>query len=78
VNECLMCRRDQARRLAVKGVFAIGKRAEWLEGLSVLVVDDVITTGSTVREVASLLHRHGVREVSAVALAHTEGTGWWS
>lgn len=64
------------RRAAVKGAFVLGKRAEWLEGLSALVVDDVVTTGATVCEVARLLRINQTKDVSAVALAHSEGAGW--
>lgn len=35
----------------------------------VLIVDDVITTGTTVRQVASVLKRAGVEKVSALAVA---------
>lgn len=36
---------------------------------SVILVDDVITTGSTVAECASVLRQHGVKNITAVALA---------
>lgn len=36
---------------------------------SVILVDDVITTGSTMAECASVLRQHGVRDITAVALA---------
>lgn len=35
----------------------------------VLIVDDVITTGATVRQLASTLRRAGVRNISAIAVA---------
>lgn len=40
-----------------------------LSGLRILLVDDVVTTGSTLAEVARVLHRAGAREVFAVCLA---------
>lgn len=40
-----------------------------LDGRHVLLVDDVITSGSTVRECATVLMRAGAREVSVAALA---------
>lgn len=63
------------RRIAIKGAFTVGKRAEWLDGLRALVIDDVITTGATLREVARLLRTNQVKDVFAVALAHTEWGG---
>jgi predicted amidophosphoribosyltransferase len=60
------------RKYAVNGSFESGKRADWVKDQVVLVVDDVLTTGSTVREVARVLHEHDVRVVHAIALAHTE------
>jgi ComF family protein len=42
-----------------------------LVGCSVLLVDDVVTTGATLVSAAELLRREGAREVSAFALAAT-------
>lgn len=42
-----------------------------LAGRSVLLVDDVVTTGATLASAAALLLREGAREVSAFALAAT-------
>ena len=42
-----------------------------LEGKHVLLVDDVITTGSTTREVAKILKRSGAASISAIAVAKT-------
>lgn len=39
----------------------------------VLIVDDVITTGTTVRQLASVMKRAGVKKVSAMALARAAG-----
>lgn len=60
------------RGVALEGAFHTIKE-QWLQGRSVLIVDDVITTGSTVLEVGRMLLDAGADEVAAVALAHTEG-----
>ena len=59
-----------ARQRNVRGAFAArpGKRA-LLEGERVLLVDDVITTGETVRACARALRRAGAREVWVAAAA---------
>lgn len=60
------------RRDAVRGAFS-------LESLDVsrfsrlLLVDDVVTSGATFRELGRLLREAGASAVYAVALAHTEG-----
>ena len=40
-------------------------------GLSLLLVDDVVTTGSSIRACASALLAHGARDVTACSLART-------
>lgn len=56
----------RARRLNLRGAFAMRRE---LNGERVLLVDDVITTGTTMNECAKTLHRAGAGEVTAVALA---------
>lgn len=60
-----------ARRRNVAGSFAVGAR---LDGMTVLVVDDVITTGATVAHLARALRAAGAQCVIAAAVAATPPT----
>lgn len=58
---------DASRRADnVRGAFGFEPRAEYRH---VAVVDDIVTTGSTVDEITRVLHRHGVEFVEIWALA---------
>ena len=52
-------------------------RPEMVRGLNVLLVDDIMTTGTTLRFAALALKQHGPLAVYAVVLAHTESTWYW-
>jgi ComF family protein len=57
------------RGRALRGTFhVIGK--EELSGLSVLLIDDVYTTGATVNECSKVLLRGGAKRVDVLTLAH--------
>lgn len=56
----------------VRGAFAVSKaRREALKGASVLLVDDVMTTGATLNACARALHDAGVADVYVLTLART-------
>ena len=57
-----------ARRANLAQAFAIRGNVPFRH---VLIVDDVITTGETCRQIAGLLKRHGVADVSVLAVART-------
>jgi ComF family protein len=59
-----LSRAERQRNLV--GAFRVRGR---IESRHVLLVDDVVTTAATCRQIAVLLRRHGVREVSVLALA---------
>jgi ComF family protein len=56
------------RRENVKRAFA-APRPEDLKGKNVLLIDDVYTTGATVRECAKVLLKAGAREVNVLTVA---------
>ncbi|MGE0159185.1 MAG: ComF family protein [Gemmatimonadales bacterium] len=57
------------RRANVRGVFAPNPSVGSLEGARVLLVDDVLTTGSTAAEAATTLAAMGAAHVTLVAFA---------
>jgi ComF family protein len=58
------------RRLNVKGAFSV-KRADTVTGKRILLLDDVMTTGSTMDECAKELKKAGADSVIAVTVART-------
>ncbi len=61
----------RARRANVRGAFRV--RPGTRPPAVVWLVDDVVTTGSTLAEAARALRRAGVREVVAICVARTPG-----
>ena len=56
------------RRTSVRGAYRAA-RPERVRGRTVLLVDDVYTTGSTLRECAAVLAAAGAKEIRAVTVA---------
>lgn len=61
-----LSRHDRLRNL--RGAFAVCRQAQ-VKGLSVLLVDDVFTTGSTLAECSRALIQAGVAEVNVLTIA---------
>ncbi len=57
-----------ARRENVRGVYAPVKPEE-ISGKTILIVDDIITTGSTLSECAKILKAEGAKKILALTLA---------
>jgi ComF family protein len=64
---------DAERRRNVAGAFAV-RDATPIRGRSVLLVDDVMTTGATVDECARILRRGGAARIDVLVLARVAGT----
>jgi ComF family protein len=60
----------RGREENVRGAFKVARR-ESLKGISVLLIDDVMTTGATLNACARALHDAGARDVYALTLART-------
>ena len=61
---------NRKRRLEnVRGVFGI-KNSEIVKGRTVIVIDDVTTTGGTINEVMKILKKSGAKKVIGFAVAH--------
>lgn len=56
------------REKNVRGAFVV-KREDRIQDKDIILVDDVYTTGSTLRECARILKKHGARQVAALTLA---------
>ena len=63
---------DAARRANVLGAYTIVD-PELVEGKRVLLIDDVITTGSTISECARVLRSAGAADVVCATLARARG-----
>jgi ComF family protein len=63
------------RRENLKGSFSV-RRPEQIEGKRILLIDDVFTTGATLRAAAAALKSAGAARVSALTLARVDRRGF--
>ncbi len=56
------------REINVKGVYGISDNSR-IKGKSILIADDIITTGNTIAECSRVLKENGAREVYCVSIA---------
>lgn len=62
----------EERKTNLTGVFAFNEQFKYLvEGKNITIVDDVLTTGSTISECAKVLKQNGAKAVYALTLAKT-------
>jgi predicted amidophosphoribosyltransferase len=64
------CVTDAERALNVKGIYAV-TRQDLVSGKYVILVDDVLTSGATMHECATVLKSAGAMNVIGIALAKT-------
>jgi competence protein ComFC len=57
------------RLKSVKDAFRVTDRS-LIEGKNIIIVDDVLTTGATLREACKILKKSGAREVWGITIAH--------
>ncbi|HWA98252.1 MAG TPA: phosphoribosyltransferase family protein [Pirellulales bacterium] len=60
------------RRRNVRGAFTANRSIDWADK-RVLLVDDVLTTGSTCSEIAATLKKSGATVVNVVVVARAQG-----
>jgi ComF family protein len=65
---------QRERRTNVRGAFRASKRCDFREA-RVLLVDDILTTGATLGEMAKTVRQAGASAVAAVVLARAIGPG---
>lgn len=62
---------ETERQANLKGSFRV-RRSEELAGKRILLIDDVLTTGATLRVAAGVLKQSGVARVAALTLARVD------
>lgn len=64
--------KDQKERVQnIAGAFSLKKRFKNLKNKKIIIVDDIWTTGATIREITKLLKKNNAEKVYAITLACT-------
>jgi predicted amidophosphoribosyltransferase len=62
--------KDRELRLKnIQGVFEV-KNTEKIAGKTIIIIDDVVTTGGTIKEAMKVLEENGAEKIYAFTLAH--------
>lgn len=61
----------QARETNVKNCFEPGEEISLIKGKKVILVDDVYTSGATMKEAVKILRKNGAKEVMGLVVAKT-------
>jgi competence protein ComFC len=63
--------KDKSQRIEnTRDIFEVTKPADLLNKIRLIIIDDVTTTGSTIREAREILLRNGYKEVEGMAVGH--------
>jgi len=65
---------EAERKANPKGSFTKGRQAALVKGKRVLLVDDVLTTGATLRDARRVLKKSGTAAVIVAVVARTRGS----
>lgn len=68
------CRTDLQRRNNIKGIYRV-LEPEKVSGRNIILIDDVLTSGATMKECADTLLNAGAKTVVGLALARTQRNG---
>jgi len=61
----------KAREENLKGAFKVSeKNKDEIVGIKIILIDDVLTTGSTIREMRQTLKESGASEIISIVIAH--------
>ena len=60
----------QDRKKQTKGLYSV-KNPQQIKGKKIVIVDDVLTTGATIEEVAKILKRAGAKKVNGIIFAQS-------